>query len=128
LFSHPKEDSASIRFAWKILHFDWSVGHATRSGTIYSIHSPLFPKDKPFTFNTEINREVYVVESPDAIVPSDGSQQLLRYSGNQFGAAIGYKKTYGVVAMGFPFETILNGAARSELMRGVLDYLGLLSH
>jgi hypothetical protein len=128
LFSHPKEDSASIRFAWKVLHFDWSVGHATRSGTIYSIYSSLFPKDKPFAFNTEMNREVYSVESPDAIVPSDGSEQLLRYGGNQFGAAIGYKKTYGVVAMGFPFETILHGTVRSELMHGVLDYLGLLSH
>ncbi len=25
LFSHPQEDSDGIRFAWKILHFDWSV-------------------------------------------------------------------------------------------------------
>ncbi len=87
----------------------------------------MFPKDKPLTFNTELNREVYSVESPDAIVPSEGSQQLLRYGGNQFGAAIGYKKTYGVVAMGFPFETIHTERDRSELMRGVLDFLGVLT-
>jgi hypothetical protein len=128
LFSHPRDDSASIRFAWKVLHFDWSVGHATRSGIVYSTHPSFFPKDKHFSFSTELNRDMYTVESPDAIVPSDGSQQLLRYEGNQFGAAIGYRKTYGVVAMGFPFETILNGAVRSELMHGVLDYLGLIPH
>ncbi len=128
LFSHPKDDSASIRFAWKVLHFDWSVGHATRTGLVYATNSTLFPKDERITFNTELNRDMYCVESPDAIVPSDGGQQLLRYEGNQFGAAIGYRKAYGVVAMGFPFETILNGSTRSALMRGVLTYLGVLSH
>ena len=127
LFSHPKEDSTSIRFAWQILHFDWSVGHATRSGVVYSTHSVLFPKDRSFTFNTELNGQIYCVESPDAIVPKDGSQQLLRYGGDQFGAAIGYRKAYGIVALGFPFETILSANVRSELMHGVLNFLGLLS-
>ncbi|MGA3244671.1 MAG: xanthan lyase [Bacteroidota bacterium] len=128
LFSHPKEDSASIRFAWKVLHFDWAVGHASRSGTVYSTAVSIFPNDERFAFNTDLNRGVYIVESPDAIVPSEGSRQLLRYDGNQFGAAIGYKKSYGVVAMGFPFETIISASVRSRLMSGVLIYLGLLSH
>ncbi|MCX6132724.1 MAG: N-acetylmuramoyl-L-alanine amidase [Ignavibacteriales bacterium] len=127
LFSHPKEDSASIRFAWNILHFDWSVGHATRSGLVYSTDSAFFPNDRPFAFNSELSRDVYSVESPDAIVPSHGGRQLLRYAGNQFGAAIGYNKDYGVVAMGFPFETILKRDLRVELMHGVLKYLGVLA-
>jgi hypothetical protein len=36
LFSHPKEDSTSIKYAWKVMHFDWSTGHASRSGVVYS--------------------------------------------------------------------------------------------
>ena len=127
LFSHPREDSASIRFAWKVLRFDWSVGHATRSGVVYSTNGSLFPTDKPFSFNVELNHSVYAVESPDAITPMEGSRQILRYEGDQFGAAIGYKKNYGLVAMGFPFETVLDGQARTELMRGVLSYLGLMA-
>ena len=126
LFSHPKDDSSSIRFAWSVLHFDWSVGHATRLGQVYSTNASLFSSDKPFTFCTELNRTVYSVESPDAIIPVEGAQQLLRYSGDQFGAATGYRKSYGVVAMGFPFETILDADTRTALMRGILHFLGVV--
>lgn len=127
LFSHPKEDSASIRFAWEVLHFDWSTGHASKSGKIYSVNQSIYPKDKDLSFNVELGRDIYAVESPDALVPREGGQQLFRYSENQFGAAIGYKRSYGVVVMGFPFETILGGEARTDLMKGILEYLGVMS-
>ena len=123
LFSHPKEDSASIKYAWKVLHFDWSTGHASRSGVVYSSNSSLLPRNKEFSFNVDLRRDIYAVESPDAITPSEGSEQLLRYAENQFGAAVGYRKSYGLVVMGFPFETIIDPALRIELMRGVLRYL-----
>ena len=125
LFSHPKTDSVSIRFALNVLHLDWSVGHATRSGLVNSTNPTLFPRERPFIFSTEPNRDIYSVESPDAIIPADGGHQLLRYSENQFGAATGFKKSYGVVVMGFPFETILDAGTRTELMSGVLNYLGV---
>lgn len=125
LFSHPKEDSASIKFAWKVLHFDWSTGHASRSGNVYSVNQTIFPKEKILSFNVDLSRDIYAVEAPDAIVPREGSQQIFRYAENQFGAAIGYKKSYGVVVMGFPFETVLGGETRTELIKGVLKYLGI---
>jgi hypothetical protein len=128
LFSHPKEDSASIRFAWKVLRFDWSVGHASRSGIVYSTNSSIFPKDRAFTFNVELNRRVYSVESPDAIVPRMGSEQILRYDENGFGAGTGYRKSYGLVVLGFPFETVVDSGNRTTLMHGVLRYLGLLTY
>ena len=127
LFSHPKEDSASIKYAWKVLHFDWSTGHASRSGKIYSVSAPLLPRNKELSFNVELSRDMYMVESPDALVPMTGGEQLLRYSENQFGAAVGYRKSYGLVVMGFPFETILDPALRTELMKGVLRYLKILN-
>lgn len=125
LFSHPKEDSASIQFAWKVLRFDWSTGHAARTGNVASVNQSVFSRDNILSFNVELNRDVYAVEAPDAIVPRNGSQQLFRYMENQFGAAIGYRKSYGVVVLGFPFETILGFEPRSTLMRGVLRYLGV---
>ena len=125
LFSHPKQDSASIKFAWRVLHFDWSTGHAARTGGVASVNQHVFPKDRILSFNVELNRDIYAVEAPDAIVPRNGAQQILRYVENQFGAAIGYKKSYGVVVLGFPFETILGHAGRTELMKGVLRYLGV---
>jgi hypothetical protein len=128
LFSHPREDSASIKFAWNTLRFDWSTGHAARSGKICSVNQVISPKDNILSFNVELSRDIYAVEAPDAIVPREGSQQVLRYAENQFGAAIGYKKSYGLVVLGFPFETILGAEARVELLRGVLKYLGVMAN
>ena len=128
LFSHPKEDSASINYAWKVLHFDWSTGHASRSGVVFSANSSLLPRNKELAFNVDLRRDIYAVESPDAIIPIGGGEQLLRYAENQFGAAVGYRKNYGLVVMGFPFETILDPALRTELMHGVLRYLKILNN
>lgn len=127
LFAHPVQDSASIRFAWRVLRFDWATGHASRSGRVYSTNASFLPKGREFSFNAELNRDFYVVESPDAITPHGGSEQILRYSENQFGAAIAYRKDYGLVVMGFPFETILDADVRTELMRGALKYLKILA-
>ena len=127
LFSHPKEDSASIRYAWKVLHFDWSTDHASRSGKVYSANASLLPRNMELSFNVNLRRDIYAVESPDAIIPIGGSEQLMRYAENQFGAAVGYRKSYGLVIMGFPFETIIDPALRTELMHGVLRYLKILN-
>jgi hypothetical protein len=79
------------------------------------------------SFNVNLRRDIYAVESPDAIIPIGGSEQLMRYAENQFGAAVGYRKSYGLVIMGFPFETIIDPALRTELMHGVLRYLKILN-
>jgi hypothetical protein len=128
LFSHPKDDSASIKYAWKVVHFDWSTGHASRSGVVYSANSSLLPRNREVSFNVALRRDIYTVESPDAIIPIEGGEQLLRYSENQFGAAVGYRKSYGIVVMGFPFEAIIDPALRTELMHGVLRYLKILNN
>jgi len=61
-------------------------------------------------------------------VPRMGSEQILRYDENGFGAGIGYRKSYGLVVMGFPFETVVDSGVRRTLMRGVLRYLGLSTY
>jgi hypothetical protein len=95
---------------------------------VYVVNSSLLPRNKELSFNVGLGRDIYPVESPDAITPIGGSEQLLRYAENQFGAAIGYRKGYGLVVMGFPFETIIDPALRTELMRGVLRYLRILNN
>jgi hypothetical protein len=127
LFAHPAEDSASIKYAWRVLHFDWSTGHAARSGRVYSTKSTLFPRDREVLFNVQLRHDMYTVESPDAVTPMGGSEQLLRYAENHFGAAVGYRRAYGLVAMGFPFESVIDPVTRTELMKGVLRYLGVVS-
>jgi hypothetical protein len=48
---------------------------------------------------------------------------LMRYNENEFSAVIGFNVSYGVVAMGFPFETITDEKSRAKLMGAILDYL-----
>jgi hypothetical protein len=74
-------------------------------------------------FNTTLNEHIYAAEAPDAIGAVNGSRTLLRYNENRFSAGIGYKNQYGIVAFGFPFETILNESDRSLLMKSILNYL-----
>ncbi len=76
-------------------------------------------------FNTSFNDSIYKVEAPDAIAGINGGEILLRYSENNFSAAVGYKGNYGVVALGFPYETILGEKQRYEVMNSVLKYLGI---
>jgi carbamoylphosphate synthase large subunit len=65
------------------------------------------------------------VEAPDALYPFDGSETIFRYSENYFSAGIGYKKDYGVIVLGFPFETILKDSDRDRLMNLMLKYFEL---
>ena len=121
LFS--KSDSLDIGFAENILKYKWSNGYADRLGRVFSIPST-FSKDSIFIkYNTELNDSIYAVEAPDALYPADGGETILRYSENHFGAGVEYKKGYGVVVFGFPFETILGENSRDEVMKRVLDYL-----
>ncbi|MEW5740756.1 MAG: N-acetylmuramoyl-L-alanine amidase, partial [Myxococcota bacterium] len=62
----------------------------------------------------------YDTGAPPAIAPATGGTQLASYAGGA-GAAVGVPRQS--VAFGFPFETIIGGADRTETMRRVLAYL-----
>jgi Fibronectin type III domain len=122
LFSTPA-DSNDIKFAVNSLKYYWANGYADKLGKVYSIPSS-FSNDTLFIkYNTELNDSIYAVEAPDALYPATGGEIFLRYLENHFAAGVGYKKDYGVVAFGFPFETILDEGTRNNLMKHIIDYL-----
>ncbi len=120
---YSDSDSSGIRFANDILKYKLKTGHAVKTGGIYSVDNKFLSLKNNFNFNTDYNDSIYKVEAPDEIGPVDGSNVLLRYSENQFSAAIGYKENYGVVSFGFPFETILGENNRIAVMKSILNYL-----
>jgi hypothetical protein len=121
LYSNP--DSSGIRFANDILKFKLKTGHAVKTENVFSVHNTFLPIKDTFEFNTTLNDSIYKVEAPDELGEINGSEVLLRYSENNFSAAIGYKDVYGVVSFGFPFETILGENQRTLIMKSVLNYL-----
>jgi len=48
---------------------------------------------------------------------------VLRYTENNTSAGVAYKGKYGVVVLGFPFETIESEAMRHQLMKAIISYL-----
>jgi hypothetical protein len=115
---HP--DAVYVR---DTLMYKLDADHAVKTGRVFSIDENFLPTDMTIEFNTTLNEHIYAAEAPDAIGAVNGSRTLLRYNENRFSAGIGYKNQYGIVAFGFPFETILNESDRSLLMKSILNYL-----
>lgn len=121
LYSNP--DSSGIRFANNVLKLKLKTGHAVKTGGIFSVSNTFLPINNKFEFNTTLNDSIYKVEAPDELGEINGSEILLRYSENNFSSAVGYKDNYGVVILGFPFETILGEKQRNLVMKSVFNYL-----
>ena len=118
----PKDDPG-VLYAQDTLKYKLDADHAVRNGAVFSIDQDFFPQDITIEFNTSLSEDVYSVEAPDAIGAINGSKTLLRYTENRFSAGIGYKNQYGIIAIGFPFETIIPENTRTQLMKSILTYL-----
>ncbi len=122
---YSETDSIGIRFANEVLKFKLKTGHAVKIGNVFSVNNNFLTLKSTFEFNTTFNDSIYKVEAPDELGSVKGSEVLLRYSENNFSAAVGYKEKYGVVSFGFPFETIMGEKQRNMLMKSVLNYLDI---
>lgn len=116
-------DSSDINFATEYLKFKWDSDHAAKTGKLISNNKNFFAEKKNFSFNQELNDSIYAAEAPDAVTNVQNSEIILRYQENQFPAAVAYKKDYGVIVFGFPFETILSKEERILLMKEIINYL-----
>lgn len=118
LFDNNNE--TDIDFAMNILKYKLNTGHAVTTGEVYSTNKNILPSNVKLKFNTELSHKLYAVEAPDAIGAINGSENIMRYSENNTSAGVLYKQNYGVVALGFPFESILDVKVRDELMKNIL--------
>jgi hypothetical protein len=123
LFNSKKTDSTDVKFATNVLKYKFDSDHASKNGEVYPVDNNFLTGLSNFKFNTEISDSIYAVQSPDALNNINSSKIILRYTENNFPAAIAYKTGNGVVVMGFPFETIKTENARNELMKEVINYL-----
>lgn len=131
IWENPYTDAQSVeddkRFASEILGFTWRAGQATERGDVYEVANPFkaFNGGK-FAFATQLNREIYAAESPDAIIPSDFGKgfTIMRYDENNLPAATATDfGAYRTVVAGFPFETIFSSEQRNRLMKQIIHFL-----
>jgi len=117
-------DSVKVKFAADVLQYSHRTNWAVKNGRVVSVNEAFFNANE-LTFNTSKLEGVYLVESPDAIEPAAKSEAktVLRYTENNTSAGVAYKGKYGVVVLGFPFETIESEAMRHQLMKAIISYL-----
>jgi len=108
----------------KLLKFKWRTSNASRVGKFYSMDPDFAPHTRYYQFNISMDPVLYTVEGADALEPFDSSAiTLFRYSENNMSAGVAYLGSYGVVSLGFPFETIVAPEMRDEIMQKTINYL-----
>ena len=107
-----------------LFKYKWRTSNASRLGEFYFMDQDFAEIDEPFTFNTGYHPEIYTVEGADALEPADSTATtLIRYTENNMSAAVAYQENYGIVALGFPFETIIGEKERDKIMKQILSFL-----
>jgi N-acetylmuramoyl-L-alanine amidase len=76
----------------------------------------------PFAYETGNNGRVYPVVLAQGLTPGEGAEVVQRY-GSGDAAVVRWAGPHRVVSMGIPFETILDPAARTEIMKDALAFL-----
>ena len=124
MWTSPVATDADRKFATDVLHVSYGGGMATRRGEVKGVLQSVFKGDFGVEFNTELNDEVYCVESPE-VVRAAGKQAYtaMRYRATNQPAATLYSGKYRVFVAGFPFETILSAEERDAMMKGILGYI-----
>jgi len=107
-----------------LLKIKWRTSNASRLGKFYSMDPEFAPVTEQFRFNTRVDPVLYTVEGADALEPFDSTAvTLLRYAENNMSAGVAYRGKYGVISMGFPFETLTGQEQRDRIMKQVVHYL-----
>lgn len=124
--SSEKVADADRKFATEVLGYAWRVGQAASIGEAYEVPTRFkYFNGGRFYFSTVLNSDCYVVESPDSLYPADDrGATIMRYAENNLAAATATRfDRYNTVVIGFPFETIDDSTARSNLMSQILSFL-----
>ncbi len=73
--------------------------------------------------NFDDGTSIFDVEYPDALYTLGGSTVCLMYDGTGYNAGIQFDGSYRLVNLGFPLESVVDTADRSELMDRILTFL-----
>lgn len=107
-----------------LFKYKWRTSNASRSGGFYFMDRTFGSYDDTHFFNTGIDPEIYTVEGADALEAADTTAfTLVRYRENNASAAVAYRGDYRVIAMGFPFECLMDSPTRDQMMIDILTFL-----
>ncbi len=118
---HLREQDSLVA---SLLKYTWRTSNASRLGEFYFMDPAFGEVSGHFTFQTRMDPHIYMVEGADALEPADSTAiTLARYAGNNMSAGVAWRGRYGVVVLGFPFETIREKQERDLIMKRTISYL-----
>ncbi|MFV0472483.1 MAG: xanthan lyase [Paludibacteraceae bacterium] len=122
--SMPEQSTpAEYGFLVNLMKAKWAGYKVNGLGEV-KIKDTRYFKDQTINFYNEPNSELYFVEAPDALEPTDEKAiPIGKYSGSELYSGVLYNGTYNICTFGFPFETIKGEKERDDLMRNVLHFL-----
>ena len=115
------------KFIEEVLGYKWLTNYATRSAEVRTMKTPLasgITLPRPFRFHNAYNGQIYFVETPDGLLPSnENGATFLRYSDTNISAGVCYQGSgYKTISLGFPIETITRKEDISSLMKTAMDF------
>ncbi|MBI2417724.1 MAG: fibronectin type III domain-containing protein [Ignavibacteriales bacterium] len=123
VFTRVPADSTLIHFVQDYLHYSFQSSYAAKRGRVHPVTKNVSDKNLNLIFNTEFSPDMYKVEAPDALQPFAGSVPMLRYDENNFTASVFCKNKQKVIAVGFPFESIISETQRAAYMKAIMKRL-----
>ncbi len=116
-------DTVAMNFSRDVLGYSWRTNNATTLGKAGVTDAGRQWFDPEVEFVTLPNPHIYHVEAPDAIeAEGEQSSTVYRYTSGWMSAVVAHRAGHRVVAMGFPFETILTQGQRDSWMKNVMEF------
>ncbi|MGM9736358.1 MAG: xanthan lyase [Candidatus Cryptobacteroides sp.] len=118
---------SSIRFAKDVLGFRWMTNHASRSATVKIVAKDAKCPGRTMCYSNTPNPDIYCVESPDGIVPSDDrGRTFARYADTGVSAGVSFEGDgYRTVCYGFPLECLIDEKDLYDTISATLEFFDL---
>ena len=120
--------AASVDFAENVLGYRYVTNYAGRTGEVVSVACrdslPDLKAGMTMRFNNRPDPELYSVEAPDGIAPSDSRGSIfLRYSDTRIPAAVCVDAgTYKTICIGFPIEILTGEEDLERIIKSSIGY------
>lgn len=123
IHDESRKDTLAKKFTSDFLKWRWAAPYA-QNPSVKPITSSFWKTSEAFSIQLDLNSgEPFMnLQSADSFYPAAGGQITLRYSGNDFGAAIAFKQKYKVLSLGFPFSKIKSDSDKRMLLQKFLEW------